>query len=99
MLNPDRLTVKAAEALNEALGQARRNGNPLVYDAHLLLALLNQDEGIIVPILHKLGANVTDLRHKVEREISRYPRQTGGANPNLSRELNQVMDRAEEEAK
>jgi ATP-dependent Clp protease ATP-binding subunit ClpB len=98
MLNSDRLTVKAAEALNEALAIARRTGNPLVYDAHLLLALLQQEEGIVVPLLHKIGGNVSDLRSRVEREIARYPKQTG-AQPTLGRELHQVMDKADEFAK
>ena len=98
MISSDRLTVKAAEALNEALGLARRTGNPLVYDAHLLLALLQQEEGIVVPLLHKIGGNVADLRSRVEREIARYPKQTG-AQPTLSRELHQVMDKADEFAK
>src|SRR5687767_4116069 len=98
MISSDRLTVKAADALNEALGMARRAGNPLVYDAHLLLALLQQDEGIVVPLLHKIGGNVSDLRSRVEREIARYPRQTG-AQPTLARELHQVMDKADEFAK
>src|SRR5687767_9786426 len=98
MISSDRLTVKAADALNEALGIARRAGNPLVYDAHLLLALLQQDEGIVVPLLHKIGGNVSDLRSRVEREIARYPRQTG-AQPTLARELHQVMDKADEFAK
>ena len=99
MINADRLTVKAAEAFNEALAMARRNGNPLVYDGHLFLALLGQDEGIIIPLLHKLGANITELRAKLEREVERYPKQSGGAQPSASRELNQVLDKAEEEAK
>ena len=98
MISSDRLTVKAAEALNEALSLARRTGNPLVYDAHLLLALLQQEEGIVVPLLHKIGGNVSDLRSRVEREIARYPKQTG-AQPTLSRELHQVMDKADEFAK
>ena len=98
MISSDRLTVKAAEALNDALSLARRNGNPLVYDAHLLMALLQQDEGIVVPLLHKIGGNVSDLRARVEREIARYPKQTG-AQPTLSRELHQVMDKADEFAK
>jgi ATP-dependent Clp protease ATP-binding subunit ClpB len=98
MLNPDRLTVKSAEAFNDALALARRNGNPLVYDLHLLSALLGQDEGIVVPILQKLGVNVTALREQVEREIGRYAKQSD-AQPTLSRELNQVADRAEAEAK
>src|SRR5688572_3263976 len=98
MLSSDRLTVKAADALNEALTLARRGGNPLVYDAHLLLALLQQEEGIVVPLLHKIGGNVSDLRSRVEREIARYPKQTN-PQPTLSRELHQVMDKADEFAK
>jgi len=99
MISPDRLTVKASEALNDAISLARRNGNPLVYDGHLLLALLGQGEGIVIPLLHKLGANVADIRAKVEREVERYPRQSGGAQPSVARELNQVLDKAEDEAK
>ncbi|HWK80303.1 MAG TPA: Clp protease N-terminal domain-containing protein, partial [Thermomicrobiales bacterium] len=98
MINPDRLTVKSAEALNDALASARRTGNPQVYDLHLLQALLEQDEGIVVPILQKLGVSVTALREQVQREIGRLARQTD-AQPTISRELNQVLDRAEEEAK
>jgi ATP-dependent Clp protease ATP-binding subunit ClpB len=98
MINPDRLTVKSTEALNEALALARRNGNPLVYDLHLLHALLGQDEGIVVPVLQKMGVQVAGLREAVEREMGRYPKQTG-AQPSLSREMNQIVDRAEEEAR
>src|SRR5215216_6218176 len=98
MINPDRLTVKSAEALNEALAVARRAGNPLVYDLHLLYALLAQEESIVTPILQKLGVNVPSLREGVERDMGRYPKQTG-AQPSLSRELNHVIDRAEEDAR
>jgi ATP-dependent Clp protease ATP-binding subunit ClpB len=98
MINADRLTVKSAEALNEAIALARRAGNPLVYDLHLLSALLSQDEGIVVPILQKLGLNVTQLREQVEREMARFPKQSS-AQPSLSREMNQILDKAEEEAK
>jgi ATP-dependent Clp protease ATP-binding subunit ClpB len=98
MINPDRLTVKATEALNEAVDLARRAGNPLVYDLHLLMGLLSQDEGIVVPILQKLGVSVAQLREAVGREMARYPKQSN-AQPNLSRELNQVFDKAEADAK
>ncbi|MGI9042698.1 MAG: ATP-dependent chaperone ClpB [Gemmatimonadaceae bacterium] len=98
MINPDRLTVKSGEALNEAVVIARRAGNPVIYDLHLLLALLGQDEGIVVPVLQKLGVSVASLRDQAEREAARYPKQSD-AQPNLSRELNQVFDRAEKEAK
>ena len=98
MINADRLTVKSAEALNEAIALARRAGNPLVYDLHLLSALLSQDEGIVVPILQKLGLNVTQLREQVDREMARFPKQSS-AQPSLSREMNQILDKAEDEAK
>ncbi|MFL5598336.1 MAG: Clp protease N-terminal domain-containing protein, partial [Gemmatimonadaceae bacterium] len=98
MINPDRLTVKATEGLNEAVDLARRAGNPLVYDLHLLMALLTQDEGIVVPILQKLGVSVAQLRETVGREMGRYPKQSN-AQPTLSRELNQVFDKAEADAR
>jgi ATP-dependent Clp protease ATP-binding subunit ClpB len=98
MINADRLTVKAGEALTEAVTLARRNGNPTVYDVHLLSALLDQQESIVVPIIQKLGASVAAIRERVQREITRYPKQSD-AQPTVSRELNQVFDRAEDEAK
>jgi ATP-dependent Clp protease ATP-binding subunit ClpB len=98
VVNQDRLTVKSAEALNAAITIAREHGNPLVYDTHLLRALLEQDEGIVVPILQKLGASVSALNAAVQREIERYPRQSN-AQPSLSRELNAVLDRAEKDAR
>ncbi len=98
MINPDRLTVKASDAVNEAVDLARRTGNPLVYDLHLLLALLTQDEGIVVPVLQKLGVSVAQLRETVGREMARFPKQSN-AQPTLSRELNQVFDRAEADSR
>jgi ATP-dependent Clp protease ATP-binding subunit ClpB len=94
MINPDRLTVKSGEALNDAVSIARRAGNPLVYDVHLLLALLSQDEGIVVPILQRVGVSVTQLRQQAEQEASRYAKQSD-AQPTLSRELSQVLDAAD----
>src|SRR5256714_8188339 len=98
MINPDRLTVKATEALNAAVDLARRAGNPLVYDLHLLTALLDQDEGIVVPVLQNLGVSVAQLREVVGRETARYPKQSN-AQPTLSREINQVFDKAEADAR
>src|SRR6266704_2567533 len=99
MIQPDRLTVKAAEALQQAASLARAKGNPVVNDAHLFYALLQQDEGIVVPRLQKAGLNVTQLQAETEREIERFPRQSGGADATLSRELTRVLDRADEDAK
>src|SRR3954467_8011631 len=98
MINPERLTVKASEAFNAAANLARQNGNPVVQDLHLLSALLDQDEGIVVPIVQKLGVNVASLREQISREMARYPKQSD-AQPSMSRELNAVLDRADDEAK
>ena len=98
MISADRFTVKAAEAINAAVDLARQQGNPLVYDTHLLSALLAQEESIVVPVLQKLGANPTRLREAVTREIGRYPKQSD-AQPGTARELNQVVDAAEKESK
>src|ERR1044072_6780078 len=99
MIQPDRLTVKAAEALQQAAALARSKGNPVVNDAHLFYALLQQDEGIVVPLLQKAGLNVTQLQAETEREIERFPKQSGGADPTISRELSRVLDRAAGESK
>ena len=98
MLNPDRLTIKSGDAVNEAVALARRAGNPLVYDLHLLLALLAQQDGIVVPLLQKSGVSVAELKQRAETEAARYPKQSD-AQPQVSRELNQVFDRADVDAK
>jgi ATP-dependent Clp protease ATP-binding subunit ClpB len=90
--------VKSQEALTDAIGHARRNGNPLAHDTHLLAALLAQTEGIVVPILQKLGVGIPALNEALTREIARYPKQSD-AQPNLSRELSAVLDQAEKDAK
>ena len=100
MIRPDRLTVKAAEALQDGARRARSRGNPVVNDAHLFRALLDQDEGIVMPLLQKAGLNVAQLVAETDREIERFPQQSGAAaEPHLSRELSTVLDRADREAK
>ncbi|MFL5536176.1 MAG: ATP-dependent chaperone ClpB, partial [Gemmatimonadales bacterium] len=99
-MRPERLTIKAQEALRDAGQLARARGNPVVNDAHLLAALLAQDEGVVQPLLQKAGLNVTAVRQEVEREISRFPTQAGGAGePSFSREIQRVFDRADAEAR
>jgi ATP-dependent Clp protease ATP-binding subunit ClpB len=99
MIRPDRLTIKAQEAFRDAGDLARRRGNPVVNDAHLLSALLAQAEGVVQPLLQKVGLNVRELTDAVEREIERFPKQEGGAaEPSFSRELQRVFDRADADA-
>ena len=96
MIGAERLTVKAGEALRDAQGMASQRGNPNVNDAHLFLALLNQDEGIVVPVLQKSGVNVTELRQEVEREVDKLPTQSGASGQSMgSHELNDALDRAD----
>jgi len=96
MIRPERLTIKAQEAFREAGEDARRRGNPVVNDAHLLAALLAQPEGVVQPLLQKAGLNVTALSQEAERDIARFPTQAGaGAEPTFSRELHRVFDQAE----
>ena len=99
MIRPDRLTIKGQEAFRDAAEEARRRGNPVTNDAHLLAALLAQPEGVVQPLLQKAGLNVTALTEAVGRELARFPKQSGEAEPAFSREVNKVFDRAEQEAK
>ena len=98
-MNFEKLTIKSAEAIEAARALARRRGNPVVNDAHLLSALLEQDEGIVAPLLNKVGVNVTKLKADVARELDRMPKQSGGGEPGFSREISQALDKAEAEAK
>ena len=99
MIRPDRLTIKGQEAFRDAIAVARSHGNPVVNDAHLFAALLEQPEGVVQPLLQKTGLNVSSLVEQTEREIAKFPKQSGGAEPTLSRELHAVFDRAEKDAK
>src|SRR5688500_9459740 len=100
MIRPERLTIKAQEALRDAGELARARGNPVVNDAHLLSALLGQDEGVVRPLLQKAGLNLTGLADQLERELARFPTQSGGgAEPSFSRELQRIFDRADAEAR
>jgi ATP-dependent Clp protease ATP-binding subunit ClpB len=99
MINFDRLTVKSAEAIQLAANAARQGGNPQVEDLHLLDALLSQDEGIVVPVLQKVGVNVARLRESLKGGLERLAKQFGGSQPTISRELNDIFDLAEKAAR
>ncbi len=99
MLSFDRLTVKAAEAVQAAAAESRRRGNPEIAGVHLLHALLAQEEGIVVPVLQKLGLQVPLVRERTDEALSRYARVEGGAEPRISRDLNKALDKAEEHAR
>lgn len=98
MIPAERLTIRAAEALTTAAELARKEGNPAVEDLHLLAALLEQDEGIIDPILRKAGADPAVVTGGARAGLERLPRQSGAA-PAASRELVRVLDAADSEAR
>ena len=98
-IRPDRLTLKAQEAFRDSLAEAKKRGNPVANDAHLLAELLRQEERVVRPLLQKAGVDVATLAKEIEREIGRFPKQQGdGGEPTFSRELNTAFDRAEKEA-
>ncbi len=100
MLRPDRLTLKAQEAVRAAIEHARSRGNPVVNDAHLLAALLAQEDGIVGPLLRKAGVVVAKLSNVTEAEIASFPSQHGnGATPTLDRTLSKVFERGEKISK
>ena len=96
----DQLTIKAQEVIGEAQRGARARGNAELTGEHLLLALLEQKEGIVVPILQKLGVNPDGLKRELESDLDRQPKVSGAsADAAPSRELTRVFDRAFETAR
>ena len=94
MLNPDKLTVKAAEALQNAASEARRRGNAEIHGVHLLSALLTQEDGIVVPILQKLELPVPLVQSRALEALDAMARVEGGADANLSRDLRTALQYA-----
>ncbi len=98
MISGDRLTVKAREALQDAARRAERADNPAVEDVHLLVALLEQEGGVVGPVLEKVGVDPSALARELDGRLERLPTQTG-ASPQVSRELGRVLDEADELAR
>ncbi len=93
-LDPNRWTLKTQEAFNTAVSLARTNSNPEVTPDHLLLALLGQEEGVVLPILQKLGTAPMALRNQADEAVSRLPKAYGGES-RMGRELTELLDRAD----
>ena len=97
-MRPEKLTVKAQEALQAAQAEARRRDHQAVDVEHLVLALLVQPEGIAKPVLDKIGAEASLVASRIEDELRTVPKVTG-AEPYLAQRLAKLIDRAEDEAK
>jgi ATP-dependent Clp protease ATP-binding subunit ClpB len=94
----EKLTVKAQEAVQAASGMAGEHGNPEILPLHLLAALLEDREGICVPVLEKVGVPVEQLLAGVNSAIEKLPKVQGGSQPGMSAKLQKVMDQAFKEA-
>ncbi len=94
----DKFTVKAQEALQAAQSLADQHDHQAVEPEHLLSALLQQREGVVAPLLAKLGARVDAIQRAVEAEMERLPKVRGGASQYLGERLRATLERAEKEA-
>jgi ATP-dependent Clp protease ATP-binding subunit ClpB len=94
----DKLTIRAQEAVSGAQSLATDLGNPQIDPLHLLAALLRESEGVIGPLLDRIGANREQLGSIVESEVTRFPKVSGGSPPQISPELGRVLDDAQREA-
>jgi ATP-dependent Clp protease ATP-binding subunit ClpB len=94
----DKFTLKAQEALQAAQSIADQSSHQAIEPEHLLLALIQQREGVVGPILGKLGARPEAIQQALESEISRLPGVRGGSGHYLGERLRVVLERAQSEA-
>ena len=99
MLRFDKMTVKAQEAVQEAQEIAARYENQSIEPLHLLVALVEQKDGVVPPLLARLGIRNELLMQDVEREISKLPKVQGFGQHNMSRAFNDVLERSFDEAR
>ncbi|MRR54934.1 MAG: ATP-dependent chaperone ClpB [Deltaproteobacteria bacterium] len=99
MIRSDKMTIKTQEALGAAQQLAASSQNGSIEPEHLLLALLDQEGGLVSSILQKIGANPQYVRSKTETELKRLPQATGsGVQVYLSSALHHALDTAQREA-
>src|SRR5215467_7100871 len=97
-LRMDKLTVKAQEALQAAQELTARSGQQQIEPLHLLWALVAQGDGVVPPLLEKLGASPTGLASEAEKQIERLPKVSGISDQYLSKASNDVLQHAFDEA-
>jgi ATP-dependent Clp protease ATP-binding subunit ClpB len=95
----DKLTVKSQEAIQGAASHAAENGNPEVLPLHLMAALLEDKEGVVIPVLEKVGVGVQQLLAAVNSAIAKLPKVQGASQqPGMGAALTKVLDQAFKEA-
>jgi ATP-dependent Clp protease ATP-binding subunit ClpB len=100
-MDADRLTTKSQEAVSAAVRRAAAEGHPEVAPVHLLLALLEQPEGIAASLLQAVGSDAASVKARAEQQLSSLPKASGStvAAPNLSRSLMASIEAAQRAAK
>jgi ATP-dependent Clp protease ATP-binding subunit ClpB len=93
----DRFTIRGQEAVQEAIGVAEKNQNQQVEPEHLLATMLDQKEGVVRPILGKIGANVSAVTSEVDAAIAKFPQVSGGQQY-FSTRTNTIFQEAQKEA-
>jgi len=95
----DKFTVKSQQAVQQAQSRAAELGNPEVQPVHLLLALIEDREGVIPSVLGKIGVPTERLEHDLHQIENKLPRVAGSASqPGLSQALNMALEQAFREA-
>lgn len=94
----DKLTVKAQEAVAGAQALAQQHGHPELDSLHLLAALLAQRDGLVKPLLDKIGVNASQLNGLLDGELARLPKVSGGSAPQVNAALQQVLQASAREA-
>jgi ATP-dependent Clp protease ATP-binding subunit ClpB len=100
-MHSDRLTNKSQQAFAAALSIARARRNPQVTPGHLLVALLEQEGGIVVPVLQRANADAEGIRRRANEALDKLPKVTGDqeGGPGFSGDVSAVLQRAEDEAR
>src|SRR6059036_3788809 len=94
----DKLTVKAQEALQAAQSMADRHDHQAIEPEHLLVALLEQREGVVGPVLAKLGARPEAIQRELQAALGKLATVKGGSGHYLGERTRQALDRAQAEA-
>jgi ATP-dependent Clp protease ATP-binding subunit ClpB len=95
-LDPNTWTLKTREAFNAAVEVAKSRSNPEVTPAHLLSALLGQEETVVLPVLQRVGVDPNALRPAVDQKLAKLPR-SYGSEAQMGRELRDLLERADGE--
>src|SRR6266403_198225 len=97
-MRTDKLTVKAQEALQAAQSLAGERGHQAVEPEHLLHALIGQKDGVVAPILGKLGVRAEALTSQLDAAIEKIPQVRGGSGQYIGERLRAALDRAQKQA-